>query len=254
MHKIRLVALTMAALALTVPAMSAARAATATPKPTASFAFKHDRVKANTKLVLTYRTAHLPAGAKDYLQRQFGSAHVWKNVMLLKAASGTATAPGVQIGKYAYRMHVTKSGKVLVNSRTRSLYSYGTVALSTLCADEYVECSTNTVQIGDHVFSYVLTGANAYPDYSTVLKLTSTSCNSMDLQFGTDDTTSGAEAYIEVIQTSSDPEYGSTPISTIGTFTGGLDGGPFYLEVSETNEYLTYVNGTANCYTLSGLP
>lgn len=238
-------------LAFVLPA--AAHASVTAARPTASFSFKHNRISAGVKPVINYKTTNLPKGSSIYLQRQYGTARVWKNVKQLAARSGTASAPAVQMGKYLYRIRVRKSGRTVVTSATRTLYSYGKVKLSNLCVPGgWGTCDAQTVQIGSTIFTYVIGAGDGYPYYVSLLQFKSTSCRSMSLQFGTDDTASGAEAYIEVIQSRSDPQYGSVAIDSIGNFSPKLDGGPFYLEVSETNGNETYVNGHASCYTSSG--
>lgn len=236
-----------------------ANAAVSAPRPSAAFAFKHDSVDKGIRPILTYRTAHLPRRSVVYLQRQFGSARVWKNVELLKKAAATITAPGVQIGKYEYRIWVGKSRRTVVTSAVHPLYSYGRVGLGALCpASGYLAvCTSSTVQIGTTIFTFVVmvdNGVDAYPNYETVIQLNSTSCDSLSLQFATDDSNNGGEAYVEVIQSRSDPQNGSTPIDTIGNFSATLNGGPFYLEGSENNAARVYLNGWAMCYTTSGTP
>jgi hypothetical protein len=99
-----------------------ANAAAASPRPSAAFTFKHNKVERDVKPVLTYRTTHLPRPSFAYLQRQYGSTRVWKNVERLKKAAGTVTAPGVQMGKYEYRIWVGKSGRTVVTSGVQRLY------------------------------------------------------------------------------------------------------------------------------------
>ena len=257
MRKLAFVASGVGVLALALSATMSAEAATSV-RPSAVFAFKHDRVTHGVKPVLTYRTGHLPRRSIIYLQRQYGSAHVWKNVERLKARTGTVTAPGVQIGKYAYRIRVTKSGRKVVISATRALYSYATVAYATLCREYWggSSCSAQTVQIGEAIFTYVWESyGGQYPTYVTPLEFASTSCSSLSVDFATNDPNSSDTAYLKVIQSGSDPQYASTAAGTIGKFSPKLDGGPFYLEASETNgSYGTYLSGHATCYTPTGKP
>jgi len=242
-------------LALAFAVMPAASAATARPRPSASFSFRHDKVSTRTKPVLSYVTSNLPAGVRIYLQRQFGSAHAWKNVEQLKARRGTATAPAVALGEYGYRLHVMAGHRVVVTSRSHKLYSYGTVPLSALCPADGISCPAHTIQVGDTIFTYVLVGNGDYPDYNPALELNSTSCDSLSLQFAAAyDTNTSDSAYVEVIQSKTDPQYGSTLVGTIGSFRASLDGGPFYLETAETVDADVVMNGTASCYTPSGTP
>ncbi len=258
LRKLGLFTATFGIVALACISASAAQASVATTRPSATFHFKAVRVDQGTKPVVIYSTSHLPAKSVSYLQRQFGSAHVWENVEKLKAASGTVTAPGVEMGKYVYRLRVMQGSKVVVTSAARTLYSYGSVPLNAFCNESQAGyCgSPQTVQIGQTVFTYTVeSGApNSYPDYTDVLELNSTSCDAITVRYATDDTNSGDDVYEEVIQARSDPQYGQAGIDTIATFQATLDGGPFYLEDSETEGYQIYMNGSASCYTPSGLP
>jgi hypothetical protein len=244
--------------ALACFATSAAQAADSASHPSAYFHFKDERVTPKLKPIVIYSAKDLPADSVIDLQRQFGTGHVWENVQKLKAAAGTVTAPAVEMGKYGYRIRVTKGSKVVVTSATHTLYSYGSVPLNAFCNESYVDyCgSPQTVQIGQTIFTYTLEGSNPpdYPTYGDVLEFNSTSCDSITVRFGTSDTTTGDYAYLEVIQERSDPQYGKAPVDTIGKFHATLDGGPFYLEDSETADNPDYMTGSANCYTLTGLP
>jgi hypothetical protein len=253
MRKLTLIASPIAAAVLAVTGSATSEAAASAPHPSATFAFKADRIQHLVKPVLTYKTSHLPRRSVIDLQRQFGTGRVWKNVERLKATKGTVSAPGVQMGKYEYRIRVSKSGRTVVTSATKPLYSYGRVALSAICAAIYGFCGAQTVQIGTTVFTYILNGSAIYPNYSTVLKATPTSCAHAWIQFGTNDSGSGALAYAEIVQSSTDPQTRSVAAGTIGTLSAKLDGGPFYVDLSETNDDSVYVNGYASCYTPSGL-
>lgn len=253
MRKLALIASPVAAAVVAVTGAATAQAALSAPRPSATFAFKVNRIQHLVKPVLTYKTSNLPRGSVINLQRQFGTGRVWKNVERLKAAKGTVSAPAVQMGKYEYRIRVTKSGRAVVTSATKPLYSYGRVALSAVCAAIEGFCGAQTVQIGSTVFTYILNGANTYPSYVTVLKVTPTSCAHAWIQFGTNDSTSGAVAYAEVVQSSTDPQTRSVAAGAIATLSAKLDGGPFYVDVSETDDESVYVNGYASCYTPSGL-
>ncbi len=237
---------------------TAAQAAVSSSHPSASFHFKDASVTDKTKPTVIYSTKNLPAKSVIYLQRQFGTAHVWENVEKLKAAAGTVTAPADEMGKYEYRVRVTQGSKVVVTSTTHPLYSYGSVVLNAFCNEsEAGYCgSPQTVQIGQTIFTYSVESyePNSYPNYTDVLELNSTSCNSITVRFATNDTTSGDFAYEEVIQARSDAQYGKVGVDAIGTFHASLDGGPFYLEDSETVGDSIFMNGSASCYTPSGLP
>ena len=80
----------------------------------------------------TYNTSGIPSSAQIYLQRQYGTAHLWKSVKRLRALNSSTTAPEVPIGRFANRVDVV-SGRATTTSPLKTLYSYGAVPLETLC-------------------------------------------------------------------------------------------------------------------------
>jgi hypothetical protein len=242
-----------------VPATATgAVAAPHTAKPAATFSFAHNRVDQKTQLHFTYSTKHLPRGSAIYLQWQVGTAHAWRNVERLRKASGTATARGVSIGKWEYRIDVVRRGKTVVASRERPLYAYGTVAYARLCSVwQGSSCPAYDVQIGNTDFtSYYSVWNLSYPDFATILQYHSTSCRSLDIQYADSDTENSADQeYIQLVQSRSPLQAGQGPVETVNTFTATLDGGPFMLQASEDNSnFNVWINGSASCYTSSGKP
>jgi len=232
----------------------------AAAKPSATLSFAQAKIKAGTAPVVLYTTADLPSGALIYLQRQFGSSHTWKNILHLAAPAGKVTAPAVKIGRYQYRIHVTKNSKAVVNSTPRYLYAYGTVAYITLCSESEnvgdLFCQEGTVQIGSMAFNYVESenAGYSYPDWYHMDILGSTSCDHITLTFGTTDTVSGDNAYAQVVQSHVRPVTNSAPIDTLGMLKAKLNGGALIVNVTETNGSAIYLNGSATCYTSNGLP
>lgn len=225
-------------------------------KPAATFSFAHRRVDQKTQLHFTYSTQHLPRGSAIYLQWQVGTAHAWRNVERLRKNSGAATARGVSIGKWEYRIHVVRNGKTVVTSRQRPLYAYGTVSYARLCAIwQEGSCFTQDVQIGDTDFTAHWSISNvSYPSFATILQYHSTSCRSLDIQYADDDSSNSADQeYIQLVQSRSPLQSSQGPVQTVNTFKATLDGGPFILEASEDFDLATvWINGSANCYTSNG--
>lgn len=52
-----------------------------------------------------------------------------------------------------------------------------------------------------------------------------------------------------MVQSRTDPQFGSTPINSLGKLSAHLDGGPFYLETAESAGWTVCMNGHASCYT-----
>jgi hypothetical protein len=228
---------------------------TAPSHPSATFSFVNNKINSGAKPRLTYSTVHLPRRSKIYLQRQFGSRRAWKSVEHLKKPSGTAGTPAVQMGSYAYRIRVLAGKKAVTTSAVHHLYAYGNVAYATLCTETDASCQQGTMQVCDTVFTYVqhIPGTTTYPTYTQILSLGKTSCSQIKIRWAAFDTTSGDASYTKILQSSSDPRKASTPSNTIGTITARLDGGPLIVDGATTDGNDMFLNGSARCYTTSGL-
>jgi hypothetical protein len=258
-----------AALALSVAAPAAAAGhatGKAEAKPRVSFSFKHNRITSSTKPVITYTSAHLPSGAKLELQRTFGTAKVWKDVTALSGHSGTKTIPAVQLGRYSYRVKVYKKGKTVVLSAAKLLYSYGRVTLANLCneeneniqVDDTDNCDPQTVQVGTHIFTYLIEDEPpGWTDTDTDVKVSGqASCRSISIQFALDNNADTSDvAYVQVIQSTADPQNASVAQGSIGNAYFTLSGSAWYLNLATSNAYNDneYVNAYLSCWSASGL-
>jgi hypothetical protein len=223
----------------------------------ATLTLASSQVDAGSAFNVTYQTTGVSGSARVYLQRQFGTAKVWKSVRQLKGAEGTVSAPSVQIGEYKYRILILV-GRKMMTSATKTLYSYGSIAFGTVCLNHKISnsgnCSTGTAQEGTTILSYAGEfGSQNYPTYDQALSARTTTCRSVTLQFAMQ-TVSISTAYVQIIQSASDPQAQSTGPGTIGTFSATLDGGPWILNVASSNSQYDYVliNGTFNCYSTTG--
>jgi hypothetical protein len=257
------------AFGLSVPAAGASvRAATA--KTHISFSFTGDRVSDTARPHLKWSvTGHLPAGRAIELQRQYGTAHVWKNVEGLHARVGTGYAPRVELGKYKYRIVVSKGRRTLAISADQVLYSYGDIPLANICGDanngdQGVQvagsggsCGTSTVQVGGTVFTYLLFDGNGTepPNYDqSVIFPPRTSCRAITLQWALDNGAGSSDtASVEIVQASADPQSASTPYGQVGQQTFSLTGSAWDLDNWVTGPDNEYINGSLSCYTTSGL-
>ena len=235
--------------------------ASASAKETVTLTIPSNHVTANKTFQIKYSSAHVPAGAILMLQRQFGSAHVWKRIKKLAGTKGTAYAPTVAMGKYAYRIYVSKPHKPYVIAKTsggRTVYSYGSVPLSAICNIPSVlqsgSCGLATAQVGTTVFAYEIWARGAsYPSYAEALSVPKTTCRSVTLYFAQVDPLAPEAAYVQLVQSASDPQTASTPSNAVGTTTARLDGGPWILDVAVGGGTdAVGLNGTFNCYTTSG--
>ena len=198
------------------------------------------------------------------MQRQFGSAHVWKGIQVLPGRSGSAKSAKVQMGRYAYRIQVHHGGKVIATARTATLYSYGLVPLANLCNEDtskvFVDntdgCQTQTVQVGGTVFTYLIDAdPPAPPQYEQDVTVAArTSCRSISLQWALDNNAQPSDiAQVEVVQASADPQTAKVAQGRIGSKTMKLDGGPWDLNLSSTNSDNEYAIASLSCWSATAL-
>jgi len=229
----------------------------AAPRFHATFAIPNDRINASNPFAISFSTTNVPRGARIFLQREFGTAKVWKSVTSLHGRSGAATAPGVPLGQYLYRVDIVV-GRASSASSPKPLYAYGTVPFQTVCAAFFGQCASQTEQVGSTIFTYVYQASvSLYPKYSQVISAKSTTCRTGTLQFAQPNSVVNNDAYVQIIQSATDPENGSGAPGTIGTFAINFDGGPWILNVSSANSLNGYtspvqINGVFDCYSTTG--
>jgi hypothetical protein len=255
-----------AVLGLTAQAALAAPAAPAAPaaKPSVTLKFANAHISHTSQPVVDWTSKNVPSGSRFQLQRQFGSAHVWKGVQVLSGRSGSAKSAKVQMGRYAYRIQVHRSGKVIATSSTATLYSYAAIPLTNLCNEDtstvYVVdtngCEPNTVQVGGTVFTYLIEDEPpAPPQYDQDVKVGArTSCRSISLQWALDNNAPTSDsAQVEVVQATADPQTAKIGQGKVGSKTMSLAGGAWYLNLSDSNGDNEYVNATLSCWSANAL-
>lgn len=240
--------------------LPAANAAT----PTVSMKWTSARVDQNTKLELAVTSAHLGKHTTLYLQRQFGTKHVWRNVEKLTVRNGTNTAPGVPIGRYRYRVVAKRGTTTIAASRNANLYSYGSLSLYQLCersAHTYFEgsCDTGTIQVGSSVFSYAYEAddGNTGPDQYATVEAQKSSCRSLSLRYAVsnfDQTENDVSSMgLELTQASATAKQATSNTGIIASANFEISSSAWDLIDWTNNGYGdVYLNGTASCYTSSG--
>jgi len=231
--------------------------------PTVSFSFAHRRVTQNTTLHLTVSSAHLPRNTTLYLQRDFGTNHVFKNVEKVPHNAGT-TAPGVAMGAYKYRIVAIHGGSRIATSTVKRLWSYGPVTAGQLCnrstdTDFEDSCSSGTVQVGSKVYSYHAYDyeGNTGPGGSASVIATRSSCRSAHITYAvSNDSASGngtTSMGTSITQTSADMQQSSTAVGNVGSTTFKISSRAWDLEFwTDTGSSYVYWNGTFSCFSPSG--
>jgi hypothetical protein len=231
-------------------------------RPTVTFELPSNRITAGKPFVVTYASRGLSHGTTLYLQKQEGTAHVWRSVLKLKGETGSANAPKVGMGLWRYRVDATIHGASVASSATKSLFSYGGVSFGIICrVAGGCGSSSGDVQIGSSVYvyqaSYEIEQAT-YPTYTQEFNYSyKTSCASARITFAGSGDFDGAASfttYAQVVQTASDAVTASAASGSIGSLSVKFDGGPWIFNMSATDDNFAnvYANGTFRCYTSNG--
>ena len=169
------------------------------------------------------------------------------------------------MGKYRYRIRAYRRTRTVVYSPIGILYSYSRIPLSNICNDENsnsnvsmngTNCDTQTVQVGGNVFVYLLSdNPPAPPNYDQDITFgVNTSCRTITFRFALGNNAGSSDtADIELVQTASDAQSASVAEGQIGNAYFKLDGGPWDLNLSDSNGDSEYLNGYALCWTAGGL-
>lgn len=231
-----------------------AGSAGAAARPGATLAPVATKITANTSPHFRYGGVNLPRTAKLFLQRQFGSARVWRTVVNLVGHSGTVVAPKVPLGAYYYRNVASNNGRLIAVSGTKTIFSYGRVPLARICAvyNGYT-CDSGTTEVGSTIFAYAWNEyTDSYPGYYSFASYTRTSCRSLNVQFINAQQGYGERTYLKLQQAYSDPVVRSVGDGAISTLSAYLDGGPFYVDASNTDGDDIQLAGSLSCYTAYG--
>lgn len=247
--------------ALTTPAQAAP------PRPVVTL--KATTVKANVGALpaFTFTAVRVPKGATLEVQRQFGTAHIWKRVARAKVvAKGAVKAPKLTaLGQYTYRLAVMRGTKALAASKPVTVRAYKNIPFATICASPAVSlfgdsCGQDTVVFGGRVHTYIYSfWGDEYPQFSSGVEMVGTTCDSLRLSFygGTDSQGANKPAYAQVVQERSDPVSAEAAAGTVGTLNVRLDGSTWYLNGAYASDgplshVLIDASSTAHCYTQSG--
>jgi hypothetical protein len=228
-----------------VPAVAAAK-----PRVTFSFVASAD---AGRPVQFNYSAKGLPANAKLVLQRQQGTAHVWRTIKTLRrSANGSSTVPAYPLGRYRLRLAALKKRSV-VAAQTRQLSVFGTVPFKTLFGRTEQAYTT-----GGAIFRFVF-GVYAVASGSsrsgTLVTVDKNPCRSVHVDFipGSDRGTEIIEGSgtASIVQESRDAVSATVPAQTVGEVDAVVTPGQAWsINVQDVgSRVLTwYVNGSASCY------
>lgn len=224
-----------------VAVLPSAAAAPAAKRAIITVAAASVAIDAGTSPVLNYTVTRFRSGAKILMQRQYGTAGVWKTVGKLTAASGSFTAPAVGQGEFVYRVAVKQRKRILA-ARTALVRAYAPVSMETFLND-----SSSTTQIGTRLFRYVLSWTGLSSSIS--VSADDHTCRHLSLEVGLSGGNSSS-TLVTVVQEAADPASVTVPKGEVKTLEVDLAPGAF--QVTHSNSAYGYLNGTLSCYTPSG--
>ena len=106
----------------------------------------------------SYTSAHVPRSAKLVVQRQEGTARVWRTVLSITGKQGTGALPPLEIGTYAVRLAVLSRHQLVASKRVR-ITMFGKVPLAALLGNKYATGSVaheGTFAGRSQTFTYVV--------------------------------------------------------------------------------------------------
>lgn len=192
------------------------------------------------------------------VQRQVGTARVWRTIRKLSGKSGSGTLPPLALGSYQWRIANIGPGprRKLAAERRRTLRVFGKVPLATLIGGGL---TTKTLSLPTTTFPYVLE-LKSYGGVEMPLTSTRSVCRSLHLDLAGGDAGEGASGTVTLVQETDDPKAATVPRLAMATL-----GSPLALDRSWSVRVVQdqagggsiamsfYFNGFASCYSSAAL-
>lgn len=219
------------------------------------------RINHGTPVGLTYAASHLRRGSKLYVQRQFGTRRVFKDVVRLRKASGTSSASGLPVGRYAFRLAAYHGRTLTGMSNIVEVYSYGVISAETLCntsgndAEFEDGCDAGTIQVGNTVFPYVSADdhGNTNSEGGADLEVTDSSCRYASISFAVQNGDDANSVGAIVTQSAADPRSSGTASGSVGTLNAAITSPDWDVTFwTDTGDASVYWNGSFDCWSATG--
>jgi hypothetical protein len=223
--------------------------AAAVAKPTVSLTAPSS-IDAGAPLSVSWSAARVAAGSRLVIQRQQGTARVWRTVAHVAGPGGTQPLPSVKlaIGTYRFRIADLGSHNKVLAQRQRTVHAFGDVPFSTLFTG--FRGSPGVYTTPSRTFSYV----DEVDQDGTAFTVAHNRCRSVHFDFVPGDfgyAPASENGSITVVQETLDPVAATVPVETIGALDATLVAGKSWsLRVARSggNTSLDYfLNGLANC-------
>lgn len=237
-------------------------------RPTANVTLPPE-VTAGQGFSFPYTTSGIPRGGRIYIQRQEGTAHVWRNVVSLPIAHrGTGAAAALSMGRFKFRVVIFVSGRMVSSTSAIVVSSYGTIPLGELLpSDAAIAGPQGSVLVGSNTFNFI--DGTSFDDTEELLSSNATSCRSLSIDIGAPANTPaniaafpGANDWTwtaTVYQQTADPVSATVGPGQTATLNANIVPGQSWdlsATFAGTNPNATspdgvLINGTASCYALA---
>lgn len=221
-----------------VPAPAAAR-------PAVSWSFPSNASE-GAPIQFSWSAKHLGRHYRLVVQRPFGTVHVWRSIMRLRATSGSGQLSGYKLGVRRFRIAAFR-GRKLLATRVSRVAIFGTVPFTTLLENEHPDVYTAP----GHSFPYVRSWGVWHGETNALFGVRSNNCSSVHVAFVPGHHEEIGVGTITVVQESRDPVSGSAPFDGVGSVDVQLTPGQTWgVNASVAGGYSAefYVNGYATCY------
>jgi hypothetical protein len=187
--------------------------------------------------------SHLGYKHRLVIQRQVGTARTWKTVMRLPTDNGSASLPGLPLGRYRLRIANLSVIRRVVAQQVVGIGVFGPVPFTTLFDTDATHAYTTPTATFPYVRSYdSVVGTPAFTvDHNH--------CNFVHIAFVSGSSYTTYTSVVTLVQESRDPVSVSVPTDTIGALDATLVPGQSWSLNLDTigGESVYYINGYAIC-------
>lgn len=219
---------------------------------------------AGSAIGFTYAFHRVTVGDRLFVQRQEGTARVWRTISQLRSPAGSASIDGLPLGIYRLRVAAQSGSGHIVAQEQQTIMVFGRVPFSTLMSGLKVfnDGLNGTYAMPTETFDYVIgfpLSNNGDPPFPIPpVSATNNYCRELHLNFvpGRADTAADFppwSASVSIVQATLEPVSASASAETIGSLNAPLvPGTSWSINVAQTTGMLNgddamFVNGYGVC-------
>jgi hypothetical protein len=207
---------------------------------------------AGAAIPFNWSARHVSPHSQIAIQRQEGTARVWRTVLRLPdRTGGSAHLSPLPLGSYNVRMAVSVQGR-LITSRTTRLLVFGQVPFSQLFAGR-ADTSNGVMTLPTATFNYSIQGEGG-----TLATVSSSTCRAVHVDYVAQNNAPSGTVTMSLVQQSLDPVSSTTNLNTIGSLDGAVVPGQSWSLTYSTAGFdiqwyglWLVADGYADCYSTS---